>query len=53
MAMARLVTRGKQWLKTMRNPPVYVTASLIVALGGLLNGFVSVTLLFPRTATSL
>ena len=31
----------RQWLKTARNPPQYLTASLIVTLGGLLNGSVS------------
>ena len=43
MASGRLAVRVKQLLKTVRNPPLYVTASLVVALGGLLNGLVFIS----------
>lgn len=32
-------SRWAQWLKVARNPPQYLTASLVVTLGGLLNGY--------------
>ena len=41
MGFTRVLMPPKQWLKTARNPPRYLTASLIVALGGLLNGYVA------------
>ncbi|MCJ1365610.1 hypothetical protein MMC16_004735 [Acarospora aff. strigata] len=38
MASTRNGSRWANWLKTVRNPPQYLTASLIISLGGLLNG---------------
>lgn len=39
MASINNLSQGARWLKTARNPPQYLTASLIVTLGGLLNGY--------------
>ncbi|MCJ1262955.1 hypothetical protein MMC22_002825 [Lobaria immixta] len=38
MASMQDPSRFGRWLKTIRNPPRYLSASLIVSLGGLLNG---------------
>lgn len=40
MASMQDPSRFGRWLKTIRNPPRYLSASLIVSLGGLLNGYV-------------
>ena len=39
MASISSPSRWARWLKTARNPPQYLTASLIVTLGGMLNGY--------------
>lgn len=51
MSLGRLTARANKLLKTVRNPPLYVTASLIVALGGLLNGLVFIS--YHRPVLSL
>jgi hypothetical protein len=33
-------SRWRQWMKTARHPPKYLIASLVVSVGGLLNGSV-------------
>ena len=38
MASALKRWQWPQWLETARHPPKYITASLMVSLGGLLNG---------------
>ncbi|MCJ1248378.1 hypothetical protein MMC30_005595 [Trapelia coarctata] len=38
MASSENTRRLSRWLKILQNPPQYVSASLIVSLGGLLNG---------------
>ena len=47
MSLGSFIARANKLLKTLRNPPLYITASLIVALGGLLNGLVFVSYYRP------
>jgi hypothetical protein len=36
---------GASWAKRILHPPKYLTASILVSLGGLLNGYVILLLL--------
>ena len=36
--MARMASTQKGWMKTIQKPPQYLSASLVVSIGGLLNG---------------